>query len=80
MNWHRHRFHAYSEDSRPIKFPPPGPCWCTGGGTGYSIVVAYLPIGVDVKEFWPEATEIETEVKEQIEYSDRFQKPDWYTD
>lgn len=76
--WNRHRFHANADDCRPIVFPPPGPWWCTGYGEGYSIVVAYLPVGIDVTSYWPEATQIDTEEKETIVYSSRFPKPDWF--
>jgi hypothetical protein len=28
--WIRYRFHANADDYRPVKFPPPGPYWCSG--------------------------------------------------
>jgi len=38
----RVRFHTDEEDYRPLKFPPPGPYWCTGEGDGYWTIVAYV--------------------------------------
>lgn len=79
--WKRHRFHANPDDYRPVKFPPPGPYWCSGeaGDGSYSIVVAYLPRDVDVRDWWPEATEIEATEERKIVFSDRFAKPAWWT-
>lgn len=76
--WERHRFKANLEDSRPVKFPPPGPWWETGFGDDYSIVVAYLPYGEPVTNWWPEARDIESEITNEILYTSRFPKPDWY--
>jgi hypothetical protein len=76
--WLRHRFRANLEDPRPIKFPPPGPYWITGEGDDYSIVVAYLPPETEVQEFWPEASRIDSDPRDEITYTDRFKKPDWY--
>lgn len=78
--WERHRFKANLDDPRPVKFPPPGPWWCSGEGDGYSIVVCYLPYRVSVLEYWPEARDIDSEVRDKITYTDRFPKPDWFND
>lgn len=78
MSWMRHRFKANEDDYRPVKFPPPGPYWCTGYGEGCSVVVAYLPVGVKVKEWWPEALDIDSEPCAGPEFSDRFRKPIWW--
>jgi hypothetical protein len=76
----RVRFHANEEDWRPVKFPPPAPCWCTGYGDGHSIVVAYVETEDQVTEFWPEATNIDVhEENTEVRFSDRFPKPDWWT-
>ena len=75
------RFHANEADWRPVKFPPPGPCWCTGYGDGYATVVAWLPKKgwrKLLKEHWPEATNIDMEDRpEGPQFSGRFPKPDW---
>jgi hypothetical protein len=38
----RARFHANEDDWRAVKFPPPGPYWCTGYGENYSIALLWL--------------------------------------
>lgn len=78
--WLRCRFHANEDDPRPVSWPPPGPYWCTGYGEDHSVIVAYVRSFGQVKQYWPEATEIESDECDKIEYSDRFQKPDWYTE
>lgn len=86
MKWDRVRFKANLEDYRPVKWPPLGPYWCSGESDTNSIVVAYLPHSTgakntvqQLKEFWPEAEEVElTHVNTDLEFSDRFRKPDWW--
>ena len=83
----RARFYCNPDDYRPIKFPPPGPYWCTGTGfnteTGedeYSVVVAYFDSGEQILEFWPDAFEIDIHEHDvEPQYTDRFPKPEWYT-
>lgn len=49
------------------------------GPDAYSILVAYLPEGVDVTQFWPEATHIDSEpCPEGIRFTSRFPRPDWW--
>lgn len=74
----RARFHANEDDWRPIKFPPPGPAWCTGYGPGFSVVVAYVENEAQIKEFWPEASSIDAEPRDEIIFTDRFARPDWW--
>lgn len=76
--WLRVRFHANESDYRSVKWPPPGPYWCSGVGEGYSIVVAFVHTEDQIKEFWPEATNIDVMSEEEIKFSDRFAKPDWW--
>ncbi len=76
----RYRFKANEDDWRPIKFPPPGPAWCSGYGDGYSIVVAYANSETDILDHWPEADEITVQENYPIVFTDRFPKPDWWTD
>ena len=78
--WWRCRFRANAEDSRPVKFPPPGSFWETGiaGDGSYSIVVAYLRDKRQLKKFWPEASQPEWETQIGIEFSSRFQRPAWW--
>lgn len=81
MTWTRYRFKANGDDYRPVKFPPPGPYWCTGSAldSSYSIVVAYLPEGTTLTDWWPEADEVEEEARSEITFTDRFPKPQWWT-
>jgi hypothetical protein len=78
--WLRHRFRANVSDYRPIAFPPPGPYWCTGYGDDYSIIVVYMPEDGNITDWWPEAHNIDTEEVDEIVYTSRFPKPDWYVD
>lgn len=86
MTWDRVRFYANLEDYRPVKWPPPGPYWCSGESDTHSIVVAYIPhndselntISI-IKEFWPEADAIWfTHTATKLEFSDRFAEPEWW--
>ena len=76
--WVRHRFRANDVDYRPMKWPPPGPYWCTGYGNGYSTVIAYAPDGQDIREWWPEATDIDSDLPGALVFSDRFPEPEWW--
>lgn len=76
----RHRFHARESDPRPVTFPPPGPYWVTGYGDDYAVVVAYLPPGVAVTTFWPEASNIDSEEVSEILFTERFPKPTWWNE
>lgn len=86
--WLRYRFQANGDDWRPVKWPPLGPCWCTGYGYGpedengdeteYAIVVAYLPPDGVLTDYWPEAAEVDVEECDSITFTGRFPKPDWW--
>lgn len=80
MKWVRARFKANYDDSRPIKFPPPGPWWESGfaADESYSIVIAYVKTIGQIKKYWPEADDITTETVNEISFSDRFPKPEWW--
>lgn len=80
--WKRWRFFTSSVgDPRPVTFPPPGPWWCTGetGDGEYAIVVAYLPHDVALKTFWPEAEREEFTEENEIVFTSRFLRPEWWT-
>jgi hypothetical protein len=76
----RARFYANPDDWRPVKFPPPGPAWCTGyaGDGSYSVVVAYVRNLGELKDHWPEAHHIDTTEADQFIFTDRFERPDWW--
>lgn len=77
--WLRLRFKANPDDWRPVKWPPVGPCWCTGYSESNSIVVAFVRNRKQVKEFWPEATDIEESGEQgSIWFTERFPKPSWW--
>lgn len=81
-SWDRIRFRANLNDYRAVIWPPLGPYWCSGSGDDYSIIVAYLPHKSSdgtIRKYWPEAKEIDRmQTDVQIEFSDRFAKPDWW--
>lgn len=76
----RARFHANADDWRPVKFPPPGPAWCTGyaGDDSHSVVVAYVQSENQITEYWPEATAIDAEPRDEITFTRRFPRPEWW--
>ena len=81
----RARFKANKEDYRSVNWPVKYPYWCTGYGEDYSIVVAYVDDLETLLENWPEASDIDFEEVSTIEVStievsDRFPKPDWYSE
>ena len=86
----RYRFKTwYVDDPRPLidLVPIKMPWWCTGIGytdgveetwnDTYAIIVCYLPKNEDLKNYWDDAFDVETEDVEEIIYTDRFPKPDW---
>lgn len=77
--WIRYRFHANLEDSRPVIWPPLGPWWETAIGENYATVVAYLPAGADLRKYWPEADCIDHQERGEIQYTERFPKPEWWS-
>lgn len=78
MSYIKYRFKTYSEDYRPLIFNPKYPYWCTGHGEDYFIIVAYLPIEEDLTLYWDDAFDIDFVEKENIEFSDRFPRPNWF--
>jgi hypothetical protein len=83
VNWVRHRFYSHHADSRPVRYPPPGPWWCSGSTDDENgeiqIIVAFLPEGYEIKKYWPEVGEVSfSEPYGKIVYSDRFAKPEWW--
>ena len=80
MIWYRFKTHSV-DDCRPlidmtsIKMP----WWCTGfdGDGSYAIIVCYLPKTEDLYKYWDDAYDIESKTVDAIQYTDRFQKPDW---
>lgn len=65
-------------DYRPLRWPIQYPYWCTGENDNYFVLVAYANSTEELKELWPEASNIESKEVDKILFSDRFPKPDWY--
>lgn len=75
----RCRFCCASGDPSPIKWPPPGPYWCTGYNSfEHPIVVAYIKKENQLLQYWPDATDIDIQINEDITFTDRFTEPDWW--
>lgn len=79
--WIRSRFYTKADDCRPVKFPPPGPWWCSGyaGDCSYSILIAYTRTKAQLRKYWPEAYNVESRHEDSIVFTDRFPRPDWWT-
>lgn len=78
MSWIRARFEANLDDSRPVKWPPPGPFWESGFNDEHAIVIAYVKNEKQIHEYWPEANNLDCVSVENIVFTDRFQKPEWW--
>ena len=79
--WIRYRFKTYSfPDDRPLIFNPKFPWWESGFASdeSYAIIVAWLPEGKDLLKYWDDADDIESTEHDKIEFSDRFDKPDYF--
>lgn len=77
--WIRARFTVEHSDYRPVKWPPPGPFWCSGtSAEGWPIVVAYVRAEEQVTAFWPEAASVDASGSGPIVFTDRFPRPDWW--
>ena len=76
----RIRFHANEEDPRPIKFPVKHPYWISGYGEGFSIVISYADSIAYIFENWPEAEFLEVTEVEKYVFTDRFPRPEWFSE
>jgi hypothetical protein len=76
--WTRHCFKVNALDYRPMAFPPPGPYWCSGHGEGFAQLVAYLPAGENLRHWWPDAHDVESEPRNEIRFTEIFPQPDWW--
>ena len=76
----RFRFLVPGEDGRPMTFPPEGPFWITGQSETHTVVVAFSPdlATLTCPGRWPDAEDVEDQGEQEIEFSGRFQKPDWW--
>ena len=72
------KFKRCNGDYRPLTWPLEYPYWCTGEGYDYFTIVAYVKDVETLYSQWPEAEQVDIEEVDKVEYSSRFQKPDWY--
>lgn len=78
--WQRLRFTTGHADYRPAIFSEHYPWWCSGyTSDDRAVVVAYLPIGQNVTDYWGDAKDIELTYEANIKFSSRFPRPGWYT-
>lgn len=81
--WLRIRFRSNSEDCRPIYTPPDlpeGPWWRSGfDGEDNAILIAYVKSEETIYSQWPEAEDLDVEQVDEIVFTSRFPKPDWWS-
>jgi len=75
----RVRFKANYDDPRPITWPVAYPFWISGSGDGYSTVISYADSEDYIIEHWPEARDLDVEEVDSYVFTDRFPKPEWFT-
>jgi hypothetical protein len=83
MKWKRYRFYTHAvDDHRPLVFNPKYPWWCSGSGGedegAFDVIVAYLPADEDLLKYWDDAYDVDFDEKDEITFSDRFAKPDYF--
>lgn len=79
MKWKRYRFETKStKDYRPLAFNPSYPWWCSGFSDSSATIIAYLPSDENLSKYWDDAFDVEYTEEDQIEFTDRFSKPDYY--
>jgi len=74
----RVRFYADIDDYRPVNWPVKYPYWCTGRGWKYSILVSYADGRDYIMANWPEASDLDIQEVDSIQFDGRFPKPFWY--
>lgn len=86
MSFARHTFKTGVHTHRPEGMPP-GPYWHTGFTCNpndeslsdeFACVTCYLPRFQEVRDWWPDAHDIETTICEEIQFSERFPRPAWW--
>lgn len=79
--WKRYRFKTKSvEDYRPLIFNPKYPWWCCGTNDEFATIIAYLPSNEILYDYWDDASDIEFDEREEITFTDRFDKPKWFVE
>lgn len=81
QGWRRYRFSTGSiGDPRPLVFDPHYPWWHSGSGDGFATIVAYLPEGTNLYQYWPDAFDINSTLEDKIEFTDRFPMPGYFVE
>ncbi len=90
VKWLRARFKSSADDFRPIydnDKNPEGPWWCTGYEDDFlsdermkAIIVAYVKSEETLLKQWPEAEDVEYEERDDVTFTDRFPKPEWWVE
>lgn len=78
MQWIRYRLKTRSvSDYRPLVYNPAYPWWCSGGsGDGsYAVIVAWLPNGDPLVNYWDDAFDVEQTQHHEIVFTSRFPRP-----
>lgn len=79
MTWLRYRFKTYSvQDSRPLLFNPKYPWWESGYSDEHATIIAWLPAGANLYNYWDDAFDVESTEHDKIEFTDRFPKPNYF--
>lgn len=74
----KYRFQTRSiDDYRPLIFNPKYPWWCSGTSEDSATIIAYLPESESLATYWDDAFDVDVRT-EEITFSDRFPKPDYY--
>jgi hypothetical protein len=77
--WKRYRFKTYAvDDYRPLIFNPKYPWWCSGEGEDHAVIIAYLPEDEDLLKYWDDAFDVEFTEEQEITFSGRFPRPDYF--
>lgn len=80
----RYRFFLLADDPRPVQWPLPAGSayWISGeNADGEPVLVAWLPKGQSVLDFWPEASGIEELGEANLpEFTGRFSMPAYWVD
>lgn len=77
--WYRYRFKTQSiKDYRPLIFNKKYPWWCSGESDADVTIIAYLPKSEDLSKYWDDAFDIDFTEHDEITFSSRFPKPDYF--
>ena len=74
----RARFYTDEHDFRPVEWPIKYPYWRSGETNKANILIAYADSIADIHRLWPEAYTIDVEEVDNIVFTTRFPKPNWY--